>query len=264
MKLVRNLWRRNAALTLFGLLFLAAMVPLGLGVLVDPRGFGGAPVWMKPTKFALSLGVYALTLAWFSGYARPAFRRSGWAGGATLLVILTSLFELIYIAWRASRGEASHFNFTSHTTALLYNIMGGAAVTLTACSLVFAVGVWRGDQPIGAAYRVSVISGLLLGFLLGTAVGIILGASGGHWIGGDQSDATGLPLMGWSTTGGDLRIGHFFGLHALQIIPLFGLLVNRLERRLGVALVVVFSPAYAVGVIWLTAQALSGHPPWAF
>lgn len=42
---------------------------------------------------------------------------------------------------------------------------------------------------------------------------------GSHWIGGDQTDATGIPLLGWSTTGGDLRPAHFLGMHVMQILP---------------------------------------------
>ncbi len=43
-------------------------------------------------------------------------------------------------------------------------------------------------------------------------VGFTLGGNSGHWIGGDMTDATGLPVFKWSTTGGDLRVSHFIGL----------------------------------------------------
>jgi hypothetical protein len=32
-----------------------------------------------------------------------------------------------------------------------------------------------------------------------------------------------LPITGWNTQGGDLRIGHFLGVHALQLILMLAL-----------------------------------------
>jgi hypothetical protein len=79
-----------------------------------------------------------------------------------------------------------------------------------------------------------------------------------------------MPLTGWSTTGGDLRIPHFVGMHALQLLPLllmgltalaarprFGLLA---DERVRLRLVLLASGAYAAVFALVTWQALRGQP----
>ena len=75
----------------------------------------------------------------------------------------------------------------------------------------------------------------------------------------------GLPFVGWSTAGGDIRVAHFVGLHALQIVPLLGIFVNRrFRQRLSdgrrTALVVIGGLGYLGLVLLLLWQALRAQP----
>jgi hypothetical protein len=86
---------------------------------------------------------------------------------------------------------------------------------------------------------------------------------GAHSV-GVQDGGPGLPFVGWSMEGGDLRVPHFVGLHGLQVLPLAGFAVNRLfgarlVQRRRAALVWVVGLGYLGFVILLTWQALRGQ-----
>ena len=73
--LVTRLWQVDAPLTAVGLLMVVALAAFLAGMWLDPRTIGGAPAWLKPAKFAASIGVYSLTLVWVFGYL-PAWERT--------------------------------------------------------------------------------------------------------------------------------------------------------------------------------------------
>jgi hypothetical protein len=188
----------------------------------DARMIAGVNVWEKPAKFFLSLVVHALTVAWTISLIPQKTRG---VKTATVIFVFAAWAEMAYMIFRASRGEASHFNVSDTLGAILYPLMGIGAVSLTLTSAFIGWRIWQ--QRSRDIIKLGAAMGLMLGAVLGLVAGAYLSSHTSHWIGGDMNDATGLPFFHWSTTGGDLRVAHFIGLHTTQAVPLAGLSGNR-------------------------------------
>ncbi|MEU4366134.1 hypothetical protein [Micromonospora chersina] len=255
------------------MLFVAAMAALtvvaAVGVLADPRVLTGAPIWLKPLKFAISFVLYGTTLAWMLTLLPRRSRTAEWA--ATVIVAM-SVVEMAVIVTQVLRGTTSHYNGTTPLNGALFSAMGAAIMVLFVAQLVIGiVALLRptADRVAGHAVRLGL--GLsLLGMLVAipmvtrTPDSAAEGISGAHSV-GVADGGPGLPLVGWSTTGGDLRIGHFVGLHALQALPLLAMLLNRflgdrLDERTRARLLLVAGAAYGAATLLLTWQALRGQP----
>jgi hypothetical protein len=207
----------SPALVITSSVFVALAVLSFLAGLYDSREIAGSGVWEKPMKFYISLAVHMATLAWGLSLMRKENRDSRVLRGAIAIFVACALFEMIYITLQAARGEASHFNISTPLTALLYNLMGFAAVLLVGTTAFIGWRMTRASTSLmqTAAGWSFVASGMATLIVAG-----YLGSNGSHSIGGDLSDASGLPFFRWSTTGGDLRPAHFAALHIMQAVPL--------------------------------------------
>jgi hypothetical protein len=255
-----------------------ALVPIFIAAaIVDPKIITGAPAWIKPLKFAISGAIYCVTFLWLLSFLQGGRR---WvqimaAGTGIALIVETAL-----IAMQVVRGTTSHFNDATPFDAAVYSTMGGFVMIIAVLNLVLAIWLLfrRLPEPILAwSLRLAVLisfAGMGVGFLMTQPTPAQIAAMeadqpvaavGAHSVGVEDGGA-GLPLVGWSTEGGDLRVGHFIGLHALQIIPLIGWLLTQppLAGRLSLRRRLVLLWTAALGYLGLAAlttwQALRGQP----
>ncbi|MPY80438.1 MAG: hypothetical protein GEV04_18665 [Actinophytocola sp.] len=263
-----------------GLMVVSTVVSLA-GLLVDDRVLVGAPIWLKPFKFSISLMVYAVTWAWMLSLQRKVRPWVWWT--STVIAVLAGV-EMVVIIGQVVRGEMSHFNVSTSLNAVLFSIMGFSIVLLWALTLVQGVVLLRdriADRPIALAIRAGVLIALI-GMALAALMtgptpeqldalraGEDVTVIGAHSV-GVADGGQGLPVTGWSTTGGDLRIPHFVGIHAMQALPLFALGLTAFARRFrpsrvrheGVRLRLVWVAVgvYAGLLALVTWQALRGQP----
>ena len=255
---LRSLYGRQPVLTVYGLLMLVAAAVTLFMQTVDLRQFDGVDVWIKPAKFCLSVGVFTLTSAWFFGYVRPERRNTFGLRYVVWATVIFGTFENGWITWQAAHAAGSHFNTSSVFTIVMYALMGLGAVLLVATTLPLAWEIARHPgKDLRPDYRFAVVAGLLLTFVLGGGMGGYMGAQHGHFVG---LNAGHFPLFGWNRSGGDLRVGHFFGMHFEQILPILAALLASLGLRWRwVVLGLAMAGEMALTVfVWL--QAVAGQP----
>jgi hypothetical protein len=253
--------RRQSELATAAAIALLAIVPCLFALIVDQRMVNDISVWIKPIKFLVSFVVYYATLAWAFGYL-PREAQSSLPGKFVIRGALAAgLYEMSWLLLAAANGVPSHFNYGSRFWTAAYMIAGAGAIVLIAAILVQGLMIARQRTvPIAPAMRWSLVAGAVIAFAATLLTATTLSAGGGHWVGGVASDAAGLPLFGWSRTGGDLRVAHFFALHAQQAMPALGLLVVALGRPQARGAILLGAMVYVGLVAYTFVQALRGMP----
>lgn len=247
--LLSTLKNRNAVLSGFGLICLiSGAVCIGLTLTTTGQVLG-INAFIKPAKFFLSVWIFCWTMAWIL----PLLDRSRVATVYAWMVVAVMTFELGIIVVQAYRGKLSHFNISSVLDAVLFSSMGIAITLLTAWTAYIGVFFFRlKTSMVSPAYLWGIRLGILL-FVLFAFEGFLMAGRLSHTVGAADGGA-GLPIINWSTRYGDLRIAHFFGMHALQLLPLFGYYLARRPRQ-----VILLATVYLLFVTFLLVQALSGR-----
>ena len=243
----------------FAALNAVAALVAGILVFADAREILGVPLWMKPLKFFVSATLMSLTLA----YVIPRIEKARKLVRIASIVIVVSLtVELVLITWAAASETTSHFNVSNPLAISVWTAMAGFITAVWVATMILTLMYLRYGIDEGILKR-SMVWGMGIS-IIGMGVAFFMtgptsyqladfqGIAGAHTVGAADG-GPGLPLFGWSTVAGDLRIPHFFGLHALQALPLFALVLKSRASKLSVDL---FGIGYLVVIALLTAQAL--------
>ncbi len=272
-----RMWQVHAPMTLLSLVMAGLTLFFIVGIFADPRVITGAPAWLKPAKFGVSITIYTFTMVWLLGFIttervwkRRLVRAAGW------VIVGTFVAEMVPITLQVVRGTTSHFNVATPFDTALWSLMGTAILVLWTTNIAVAVMLvlQRFENPAFAwSLRLGLIItiiGMGMGFLMtsptaqqmaGWREGTPVTVAGAHTV-GLADGGPGLPVVGWSTQGGDLRVGHFVGMHALQVLPFLGLFLarRRWSVRQQVRLVVTAAAGYLGAVLLVTWQALRAQP----
>jgi hypothetical protein len=255
---LRELYRRSKILTTTGWIHIVLLAGMLVAAPFDSRLVLGINPWIKPIKFAVSITIYVWTVAWLLEYLRLP---RGVKGIISWGISIFMLVEIVCIAAQAARGTTSHYNVSTPLDSSIFSIMGIMIALNSVLALALLICFFTGRYDIPSPYLWGIRSGLFI-FLAASGIGGVMIAHGSHSV-GVRDGGPGLPIVNWSTKGGDLRPAHFMGLHALQVLPIVAFLISGRRNwtiRQKTACVLALSGAYALLIALLYFRAIHGLP----
>ena len=256
-----ELHRRNSATDVVvwaTYLQLALMLVLLVLLPFDTVQVGGRYRLIKPLNFTMSMAMYLATVVILLDYLRVSMwwkKVIGWGVSTCLLTAITC------ITMQAARGTTSHFNNSAPFDSVVSSVMDVVDPLNGVFVVVLLIFALQGKYDVSRSSQFGIALGLFI-FLAGSAVGGIMVAHGQSVV-GVAPEGPGLPVVNWSTTGGDFRVAHFLGIHALQILPVAGWLIHRLQvlpTRAKPTAVVAVSVGYVLLMGFVFMQAMNGVP----
>lgn len=277
LSVLNKAWRLNRILTA-ALVFQMLLIPfIVVGMIVDPKELVGVFAWNKPMKFALSGLIYGATFLWLLTFVQG---RRRWVQLAASVTGIALIGEQILINMQVIRGVPSHFNTATAFDGAVYTIMGVMIFALSAFNLLLAIWLiiqglpnrsfaWAIRFGVLASFAAMLVGNLMTGNITEAQQAAFAESGmstmvGAHSVGVEMG-GPGLPFLGWSTVGGDLRVAHFVGLHGMQAMPLFALwlltpgMCRRLTEKQRVRFTIVAGIVYLAWTGLLTWQAMRGQ-----
>jgi hypothetical protein len=240
-----------------------ALIPLWI---LDSRELLGVSVWEKPIKFYISVSIFSFTYSWLSSFLTRGGR---WVKLTGLVIAVSLAVENILILAVASNGETSHFNVSTPTAIAIWSIMATfISIVLFSTIFISLMILFQKQQEFNlklalALGSINTAVGMGLAYLMtwptANQLANYQGIAGAHAV-GVSDGGPGLPFLGWSTVAGDLRVGHFFGLHSIQVSAILLAISLMLPLAFRIPLIVVGNMTWLGFVGIVTWQSLRAEP----
>jgi hypothetical protein len=245
-----ELQRRNSLLYFFGWLCLFCAIGCAIATQFTDIIVLGINAFIKPMKFFISICIFSWTMGWYLSYLQNPRRAMSYS----IMVVLVFIVEMIVIVWQAANGRLSHFNIDTPLYGILFSLMGISILVLWIWTAIITIFFFKKRQyDVSMTFVRGIRIGLIL-FLIFSFEGGMMSSRLSHTVGAPDGGA-GLPVVNWSRAYGDLRVAHFIGMHALQIIPLFAYFIARKPIA-----VILFGSAYFIFAMALFLQAMYRIP----
>jgi hypothetical protein len=240
-----------------------ALIPLWI---LDSRQLLGVSVWEKPIKFYISVAIFSFTYSWLSSFLTRGGR---WVKLTGFVIAMSLAVEIVIILAMASIGETSHFNVSTPTAIAIWSIMATfISIVLFSTIFISLMIFFQKQQEFNlklalALGSINTAVGMGLAYLMtwptATQLANYQGIAGAHAV-GVSDGGPGLPFLGWSTVAGDLRVGHFFGLHSIQVAAILLAISLLLPLAFRVPLLIVGNLTWLGFVGLVTWQSLRAEP----
>ena len=252
-------------------LFWLAVICVGVAMalipfwILDSRQVLGVSVWEKPIKFYISVAIFSFTYSWLSSFLTRGGR---WVRLTGLVIAVSLAVENVLILALASIGETSHFNVSTPTAIAIWSIMATFISFVLFATISISVMILFQKQKFNlklalALGSINTAVGMGLAYLMtwptATQLANYQGIAGAHAV-GVSDGGPGLPFLGWSTVAGDLRVGHFFGLHSIQVAVILLAISLLLPIAFRVPLIIVGNLTWLGFVGLVTWQSLRAEP----
>ncbi len=250
MNFIEQLKHRNPLLYWFGILNLMLFSLFFVSSFFDERTVNEVNVWIKPMKFTFTLWLYSWTFAYIL-YELPNKR---FAKISSLCIVIFMGLENGLIIMQAARGVASHFNQQTVFDGIIFSVMGLLIMlnTITVIAITYKfLKIAKADVFIWG-----VCIGLII-MILASIEGGYMASKLTHAVNAASNDK-GLPFLGWSKTGGDLRIAHFIGIHAFQVFILMGFFLKEYSLKYNLWIILSAGVLYSYIIYYFFDQALKG------
>jgi hypothetical protein len=165
--------------------------------------------------------------------------------------------EVVWVSVQRWRGVASHFNDDTTLDNVLFIVMGGAAVAVTATVILVMTVLAFPSMRASPSMALAIRAGLLI-LLVGQGVG---GWMIGHGAGPASEGVTdGLTTFG---AAGVMKVPHAVAIHGIQVLPALAWLLSfaGLPERRRVGLVGIAVLGYIALVVVSVLQTATGVAP---